>query len=420
MSFGDLPLMSNSIHTASLVSRSKVQLLVIGRQSFYDIFVNSKQEEENDSSGLQNNQTASQESIRILKQNSLFQGWPVDMLNPQVIKTCVYNRNQIICKDTHASKYIYIVKRGFISVWTKLNVKTGAKRHLNESRLVDDENSYNKESEEGYFKRNELLETHHKDVLYFQEKSEPLKSKDEAQTLRDVEAKMKLNEILNFLSAIKKRDRETKEEIRELNIAKPSSKIMRTLPNGTIKFYVDKNGVEKKPVGALMSNFSIELSSLDFNESKLKLPEVVRTTNDRLNSPMRLRTVQSDTRYERSRAFFDQIEKYSECVVDMSKKFLKVQNVYPGETFGLQDILFDSQPNMQLISNGCECVLIAKEFFIQNSSMDYLKSLRRMVSPYPELKDIEKNYWKHMNWKNYTEKMLVQSMTRFKSAKAKY
>ena len=93
-------------------------------------------------------------------------------------------------------------------------------------------------------------------------------------------------------------------------------------------------------------------------------------------------------------------------MVDISQKFLKIQNVYPGESFGLQDILFDSQPNMQLISNGCECILILKEFFIQSSSVDYLKRLRRVIYPFPELKEIEANYAKHVKWKKFTDKVL--------------
>jgi len=140
-------------------------------------------------------------------------------------------------------------------VWTKLNIKTSGKRQPNESELTENENFDGKESEEGYFKRNELLEAHHKDVLYFQEKSEPqLKVKDEAQTLRDVEAKMKLNEILDFLAAIKKRDRETKEEMHDLSKVETSTKIINTLPNGTINFYADEiTGIEKKPGKSFMN-----------------------------------------------------------------------------------------------------------------------------------------------------------------------
>jgi len=106
----------------------------------------------------------------------------------------------------------------------------------------------------------------------------------------------------------------------------------------------------------------------------------------------------------------DGLSTSSEPIVDISQKFLKIQSVYPGETFGFEDILFDSQPNMQLISNGCECILIQKDFFIQNSTTEYLKKLRRVIYPFPELKEIEANYAKHVKWKKYTNNVLNKTL----------
>lgn len=90
--------------------------------------------------------------------------------------------------------------------------------------------------------------------------------------------------------------------------------------------------------------------------------------------------------------------------------------MYPGETFGFQDILFDNQPSMQLISNGCECILISKEFFIENSTIDYFKTLRKMISPFPELKDLEINYIKHMHWKRFSDMILFDTRKMFDKA----
>ena len=104
-----------------------------------------------------------------------------------------------------------------------------------------------------------------------------------------------------------------------------------------------------------------------------------------------------------------EINKSSRLIIDITEKFLKMQNIYPGETFGFQDILFDNQPNMQLISNGCECILISKDFFIQNSTIDYLQSLRKLISPFPELKDLEINYTKHMRLKRFSDLTLYHT-----------
>ncbi len=83
--------------------------------------------------------------------------------------------------------------------------------------------------------------------------------------------------------------------------------------------------------------------------------------------------------------------------------------MYEREVFGLQDILFDSQPSMQVISNGCECILIPKELFIQNSRLDYLKHLRKTISPYPKLTEIQMSYLKQLEWKNVTKEYLNEA-----------
>ena len=90
--------------------------------------------------------------------------------------------------------------------------------------------------------------------------------------------------------------------------------------------------------------------------------------------------------------------------------YLLIQKLFTGEHFGLADILFDAQPSMQLISNGCECILLPKDLFIEFSSIDFLKELRKGIAPFPKLDDIEYEYKSHMNWKKYTKKMLQHSL----------
>ncbi len=242
MSFGDLPLMSYSAHTCSLITRSKCLLLVIDRKDFYDIFINSKT-----TSNSQNKRSPTQESIDYLSNNPLFIGWPLHLFeqNTQAIKTCAWARNQIISKNSNNSKYIYIVKRGYMSVWTKLDVSTASAKHATvEEDPTEPKNSLlnEKDGDDGFFKRNDLLETHHKDVLYFQENSSLFKSKNEAETLRDIEAKMRLNEMLAFLESVKKRDRETKSDdaAEQRNTTDHENKIIKKHPNGTIYYYEDK------------------------------------------------------------------------------------------------------------------------------------------------------------------------------------
>ena len=115
MSFGDLPLLSYSMHTSSLISRSHVQLLVLDSKDFYDTFVNSKPSDR-DSLSRNKKKSSVQENIDFLSQNAFFKDWPLHLFeqNPQAIKTCVWARNKIISKGSHLSKYIYVIKRGYM------------------------------------------------------------------------------------------------------------------------------------------------------------------------------------------------------------------------------------------------------------------------------------------------------------------
>ncbi len=129
MTFGDLPITSESMHTTTLITRSRVQLLVLEARDFFEIFVGSKTEE-----------NSLEANIGFLKRVLLFRGWPVELLaaNPNALKSCSYKRNQVITKDSGASKYIYIVKSGYLSVWTKLRLGDSKRYKKSIAGLVEE------------------------------------------------------------------------------------------------------------------------------------------------------------------------------------------------------------------------------------------------------------------------------------------
>ena len=89
-------------------------------------------------------------------------------------------------------------------------------------------------------------------------------------------------------------------------------------------------------------------------------------------------------------------------------KSLLMQKLYKGEVFGLHPILFDSQPPMELVSDGCECVLILKEFFIGNSSLDYLKQLYETLLPLPNISYLKACYESNLQTSKTTEKPFLE------------
>ena len=47
---------------------------------------------------------------------------------------------------------------------------------------------------------------------------------------------------------------------------------------------------------------------------------------------------------------------------------------------GLAEMLFEGQPNFSLVSNGAECVMIEKKFFMEHATYKHIVKLREAVS----------------------------------------
>jgi hypothetical protein len=62
--------------------------------------------------------------------------------------------------------------------------------------------------------------------------------------------------------------------------------------------------------------------------------------------------------------------------------FIEVQQLKPKDVFGLINIVFDSvgqSTNVSLVSEGSECILIDKTFFINNMSENFREILGKTV-----------------------------------------
>ena len=386
MTFGDLPISSNSMHTSSVVSITNVQLLVIEARDFVDIFLEPK------SDGIANiaRKSKVQESIEFLSEIEFFKNWPLQLfeLKSEALKFCSFNRNQIITKDTSLSKYIYVIKKGDCSVWIKLDLDRLANE--NSTNIINANNKSNHDeialnsldASLRFFGQNQILETHHSDILYSHQNL--VRAKKESKRLIDIEAKIQLNEKLAFLENYKKRDIESSAPVEADQTSDKHNyddQLIKKAPNGTIYFYQSKLRPEVSFLPKLNPQTITSIKAKTKSKIDMKLPHLTNKNT---------------------------IEKEHSKV--NSVNFLQLQNLNHGDCYGLNDILFDKQPSMQIISNGCECLLISKEYFIQNSSYDYLKKLRHHVVPYPELSEIELQYVKDLEWKHFTKKIFMETL----------
>ena len=123
--------------------------------------------------------------------------------------------------------------------------------------------------------------------------------------------------------------------------------------------------------------------------------------------------------HDQSNKINTNIGSFSSKTTTTTTAYLLIRNLYKGEHVGLADILYDNQPSMQLISNGCECILLPKDQFIQNVTVNYLVELRKMQGPIPKLDLIKNDYNVYLNWKDYVHKQLNKSINKSKKNKKK-
>uniref|UniRef100_A0A1I8FXX0 Cyclic nucleotide-binding domain-containing protein n=1 Tax=Macrostomum lignano TaxID=282301 RepID=A0A1I8FXX0_9PLAT len=113
---------------------------------------------------------------------------------------------------------------------------------------------------------------------------------------------------------------------------------------------------------------------------------------------------------------------------DEDKKCVAVEIciLKPGDVFGLSDIMFkdekihevEDSASVSLVSNGAECVLLSKAFFIQHAPERVQRRVRAAVQPYPNEQVFEQNYYTQVAWNRYRRTVFKLALNRALAAGA--
>ncbi|XP_060580848.1 uncharacterized protein LOC132737561, partial [Ruditapes philippinarum] len=101
-SFGELALMHGAKRSATVTCQTNVELLAVSREDFIDIFMHIEKDKEPD-------------HISFLRNIDVFRGWPVEKLphnNPRICLFTFFRRGVLLCKDSNATDWIYVIKTG--------------------------------------------------------------------------------------------------------------------------------------------------------------------------------------------------------------------------------------------------------------------------------------------------------------------
>ncbi|PAA84561.1 hypothetical protein BOX15_Mlig021012g1 [Macrostomum lignano] len=118
---------------------------------------------------------------------------------------------------------------------------------------------------------------------------------------------------------------------------------------------------------------------------------------------------------------FDAIAKKQQEPVEQVKKSVAVQisTLKPGDVFGLSNVVFKGEKNLEieesasvsLISNGSECLLFQKTFFVQHANELLKKHVKELARPYLEEGVFENNYYRQMAWDRYRRGLFSSTLS---------
>ncbi|XP_067661280.1 cyclic nucleotide-binding domain-containing protein 2-like [Haliotis asinina] len=86
------------------------------------------------------------------------------------------------------------------------------------------------------------------------------------------------------------------------------------------------------------------------------------------------------------------------------KVFVQIQKLGPKEIYGLEQAVFSmmgTTTNTSLVSDGAECVLINRKFFLHHLSESTAKRMRRMIQPIPSDDSLQQKLQTKANWEAF-------------------
>ncbi|XP_078602733.1 uncharacterized protein LOC144876853 isoform X2 [Branchiostoma floridae x Branchiostoma japonicum] len=110
-SFGEMAFFRNKRRTATVISQTPVQLLVISANDFYEMFLPAYRMGEEEP-----------EHVKFLRQVEFLENWPLENLiaNPDICMFQYFTRGKVIVKNSSQSEWIYIIKSGTCQVLKQL------------------------------------------------------------------------------------------------------------------------------------------------------------------------------------------------------------------------------------------------------------------------------------------------------------
>ncbi|XP_062567473.1 uncharacterized protein LOC134229716 isoform X2 [Saccostrea cucullata] len=426
MSFGELAVITKKRRQATVSTQTYTELLCISASDFETIFM---------AGGVK--------SITDPKHNAFLgkvrclRDWPIEALsqNPQACMFHYFNRGEILVRDSNRSDWIYIVKSGSLSVVKKLKkvepeksrprtihtipgksldndteatsksfgtwsyrLHNRHKRPLSErepetyksnyelDRRLDQTlpGYYNTRDRLGVIDYDDVISSFKTRLLKNQEPEEPTEDKRETET--DTEAS----------------DKTEKEPLRLPQIHKTSKSVVNTVSQNSALY-----------TGAYLSSGSIKRNK----DKKASLSEEITRKEKDLQHKL-------STQLEGRKTIVNEYDNRPPSRVvlteaDLHPVFIVVQVLEKGQYFGVANMIYQDQPSMSVISNGAECIMISKKFFMEKKTDATMRSIYQSESPFPNDETLQRQLQGYVNWQSHRKRIYDRIVGRLVDRKIK-
>ncbi|XP_064632533.1 uncharacterized protein LOC135490891 [Lineus longissimus] len=402
--FGELAIVNRTRRQSSVISREHLELLVLDESDYNDIFLTG---------GLNDI------SDPFLKKSKYLDGWPLECLRNNTKKAMYsyFKRGTVVVQSNKFSDWLYFIKSGSCKVLLKL-------KNFDPRRKREDETARKKRQEKEDLE-DLICHLPHSEQLTVRLEEENLKLEAQSFTyqllLPDINVPTKPSYRKNNFrrSTVKEADgennvtprRKTNASSRRSSIAS----IVMKLPSRMPTMSSQAPFLAKTPSAASSGKRTPAVPNLSRRLSKRRPSEyesfVTILEDGKIDGH---RTITTDL----NREYFSSLARQNRDKNDPDDvTFVCVMQLSEGDVFGIADDLYESQPEVSLISNGAECLLISKKLYWNNIPPLVYTTLKDKIAPYPSLEQYTDKLYAAEDWKAHTKENLRSMLQAIKARK---
>ncbi|CAH1783796.1 unnamed protein product [Owenia fusiformis] len=375
--FGELAILNNTTRFSTVISKESIELFSISMEDFQEIFM---------AGGVTNLSDPCHEDY--IGNLEFLKGWPLEKLADQSgekkkVIFGFFRNGDILVKDSTHSDWIILVKSGSIDVLKKL--KRVEPYEWKKQLVGGHPRTPTPVHELKEKKQRDLRDTQRRQIL--PEISIPLKKIERIKNPDDSIDAVDAVELANTITTESNKNENSEPDRKIRKISKASGSHVDT-----------KNTKNKKRANAEKDS---DKTDPDEEERQRKRQEEQFEMGGAQQEVKTLASQLDDSRFGKEHELTE---------ADLDPEFVQIQTISKGETFGLPQLIFPSQPSLCVVSNGAECILISKQLYMASASAELRTRLRKSVCPYPTDDELQESLQVKVDWGAYKSKTLTDAL----------